>query len=550
MTVTNKNFLVFFQQDHMKIVLVILIAFLLVGFFWPSVSLLAKIYETEADYSHGFMVPFISVYATLQIWKETNINRLRPSWLGVLLFFFGIAIVLLGYWYYIALFPAGLGYGFVLAFGLVVCVTGGYVILGGVSMLRICFFPITYLIFAVPFPKSVTLPFTLWLRTHVSGISETLIREIGITVYREGNVLYLASASLGVEDACSGIRSFWILMAGAAALTFMLRIEPVKAITLCILALPISLVMNILRIVSTAFATSRFGAEYASGWRHDLCGWMTFIGGLAVLIGLAILLSRKKGESAHQDKPAEKGKAHDEIRLNKRFLLTSPRILHLFVVAILLTLGAAANRLISNHYDERDTDLHEKRKPFSSFPDHIGAYVKLFDGALPDRHLDLLQPTDYLIRHYNFDDGPLELRIVYWDPIKYRREQRRHGLDNHIPDVCYPAWGYERIPEHDTQIFIDSVASKPISLRRFYKADDEECVLFWYVGEAKLLSRGDLRKRMRYLIESWKQPFLTHGPQYVVSIVVPVDNSYDDAQKRAIRFAKAVGPILVEYGIK
>ena len=218
-------------------------------------------------------------------------------------------------------------------------------------------------------------------------------------------------------------------------------------------------------------------------------------------------------------------------------------------MATLLTLGASANHLISSHYDDRDIDLHEKRKQFSKFPVRIGGYIKLFDAALYDRHLDLLQPTDYLIRHYGLDNEPIELRMVYWDPIKYRREERRHGLDNHIPDICYPAWGYTRIPEHDTEILLNDVSLNSISIRRFYKADHEECVLFWYVGEQKLLSKGDLRKRVMFLIDSWKQPFLTHGSQYVVSIVVPVKSSYNDAQKKAIEFAKSVRPILHEYGI-
>ena len=311
----------FKPRERLLFALIVLIAFLLAGFCWPSASLLIKIYETEPDYSHGFIVPFVSVYATLQIWKETTMSRVKPSWLGIPFLFLGITIVLFGYWYYIALFPAGLGYGFVLASGLLVCVTGLYVIMGGISMIRTCFFPIIYLIFAIPFPKSITLPFTLWLRSHVSGISENLIRGIGITVFRDGNVLYLANASLGVEDACSGIRSFWILMAGAAALAFMLRIKPVKAILLCSLALPISLIMNVLRIIATAFAVSRFGAEYGSGWRHDMFGWMTFIMGLAILISLSIFLSEKQNEVYLRKHRGEEGRAPNEVRLNRSFFL-------------------------------------------------------------------------------------------------------------------------------------------------------------------------------------------------------------------------------------
>lgn len=238
-------------------VIISILGGLFVFFAWPSMALLAQIYETEGDYSHGYLVPIVSAYATYQILGEWRSRQLRPSWIGLPIIASGMTVVLGGYWYYIALFPAGLGYGFVLATGLAICVLGSYVLLVGLPSVRIFFFPVAYLIFAIPFPKSLTLPLTLWLRSLVSEISEGIIRAVGITIYREGNVLYLANASLGVEDACSGIRSFWILMAGAAALGFVLRIRFFKTMLLCLLTFPVSILMNVIRIVVTASSTLR-----------------------------------------------------------------------------------------------------------------------------------------------------------------------------------------------------------------------------------------------------------------------------------------------------
>ena len=547
---TSQKSQISIQEAYIKIALLIVISMMLVGFVWPSLSLLLKIYQTEDDYSHGFMVPLLSVYATVKILKETNTNIFRPSWLGLPTLILGVVMVLLGYWYYIALFPAGLGYGFALGSGLLLCVIGGYLFFGGLSTLRIFFFPIIYLIFAIPFPKSLTLPLTLGLRNYVSEISENVIRSIGITVFREGNILYLATTSLGVEDACSGIRSFWVLMAGAAALAFILKIKPIKAIFLCFMTLPISVMANILRIVLTAFTASYFGTEYATGWRHELWGLSTFAFGLIMMIVIAIVLAPSQETIIHHKEGDEEIGKKPKNYFPKLFLFTQLKTMQLFLLSLLLTLGASAKQIISHHYDSRDLDRHIKRKQLANFPDRIGSYSKLYDEELYDRHLDLLQPNDYIIRHYGFNDMAVELRIVYWEPIKYRRGERRHGLDNHIPDVCYPAWGYKRLSTNNDEIAIGDPSSIKAFLRRFYKPDDEECVLFWYVGEGNLLTKGDLHKRFKLLIDSWKQSFLTHGAQYVVSIVVPVKNSYDDSQNTAIQFAKALRPILPEFGIK
>ena len=551
MTITNQNVHIPSQEDYIKILLVVLIfGFLFFVFSWPSLALLCNIYETEGDYAHGFMVPLVSAYATFQILKNKNLTIFQPSGIGFPFIFLGITTVIFGYWYYIALFPAGLGYGFILASGLLLSVTGCFITIGGLSMLRVFFFPILYLVFAIPFPKSATLPITLWLRKHVSEISESVIRGIGITVFREGNVLYLVNTSLGVEDACSGIRSFWILMAGACALAFILKIKFSKAIILLLITLPISMIMNILRIVITAYSVSHLSTEFASGWRHDLLGWITFVMALALLVGFAIFFSPKEKMSIDQNEnDIKKYSSTSHGKRSYLTLFTKIKALHFVILGMLFTLGTSASYIISSHYDSDDLGRHEKRKPFLSFPDHIGPYTKVVDAKLHDRHLKLLQPTDFLIRHYRYDKEHIELRIVYWEPLKYRRKERRHGLDNHIPDICYPAWGYKRIAVNDMEMLLDGVSSNPVSLRNFYKADHEECVLFWYKGEDNLLVKGELHKRIKFLIDSWKHPFLSHDAHYVISVIVRVKSSYDEAKKTATQFAQTISSILPEYGI-
>ena len=551
MTITRQNFLSHSQEDYVKTSLVILIfGFLFFVFSWPSLTLLFRIYETEDDYAHGFMIPLVSTYAACRILKKTDLTVFRPSRVGLPFIFLGIATVILGYWYYIALFPAGLGYGFILASGLLLSVAGCFVTVGGLSILRVFIFPIIYLIFAIPFPKSITLPITLWLRNHVSEISESVIRSIGITVFREGNVLYLVNTSLGVEDACSGIRSFWILMAGASALGFILRIKLSKAIILVLLTLPISMAMNIFRIVITAFSVSRLSTEYSSGWRHDLLGLITFAMGLTLLVGFAMFFSPKENRILyHNVNDIKKYSSKSQGYRSCLTLFTKIKVFHFVIVGMLFTLGTSASYVISNHYDSDDLAMHEKRKLFLSFPDQIGPYTKIFDAKPDHRHLKLLQPTDFLIRHYRTNKEHIELRMVYWEPLKNRRKERRHGLDNHIPDICYPAWGYKRIAVNDREMLLDGVSSKSVSLRFFHKADQEECVLFWYSGEDNLLVKGDLHKRIKFLIDSWKHPFLSHGAHYVISVIVRVKSSYNDAQKTAIQFAQTISTVLPEYGL-
>ena len=116
--------------------------------------------------------------------------------------------------------------------------------LAGAAFVRDFAFPIGYLAFGVPMPLSLTNHLTLPLRRAAAALAAGAIRGLGVPVLREGNILHLANGSLGVEDVCSGLRSLWVLVAGAAALAYWLRRGLGHGVLLCVAAVPVRLVSN------------------------------------------------------------------------------------------------------------------------------------------------------------------------------------------------------------------------------------------------------------------------------------------------------------------
>lgn len=509
-------------------------------FAWPSLAVLCDIYNKEDDYSHGLMVPFVSGYFAWQIVREKKME-LKSSWFGIPLIVIGVLVVTLGQWYLIAIYPDGLGVGFLLAIGLILCLAGTTIAFGGIKFLRLLFFPFIYLVFTVPFPKSFTLSLTLWLRNLVSVFSEEIIRAIGITVFREGNVLHLVNASLGVEDACSGIRSFWMLMAGAAALGYVLNMGFFRSVLLCMLTLPVSVAMNVLRVVATGFLVHRAGIQYASGWRHEVCGWVTFGCGLAALIGLASLLSRKLAVP-HSGNDGESPRVGALVRN----FLAPQRVSILATVVALFSFGASANFIIHNHYQQTVDDAFSDRKPLAEFPKIVGDFTLAKQRSLLKDHLDLLSPSDYTIVSYQNSAGAkVELRVIYWSPGSRRGKGIKKGVRSHFPDVCYPAWGFERIPDFDLELRNEEVTGQGLSARLFSKAGRRESVVFWYKDVP-----GKLSNRFAYLLQSWKDPSVNkEGAQYVVTIVTDGSDSPDLARRTLLDFANELGQILPEFGI-
>jgi len=273
---------------------------LFIFFAWPSLILLSSTYLQFDIYSHGFFVPLVSAYATYQLWKESNKQGFRASWLGMPFLIVGISIMILGFWYYKALYLSSDRPSFIMSIGLITCLCGLYIMWGGLSFLRVFAFPICFFAFAIPFPINFLRLVTIKLRLAVSIISEDVFNLLGFMVFREGNILHLPNISLGINDACSGIQSFWILVAGAVVISYLKKMGFIETLFLCLLTVPISIFMNALRIVVTGFLVIHFGQEFATGWRHDLAGWFSFVGGLVSIIGLGSLFSQEKPINEHK----------------------------------------------------------------------------------------------------------------------------------------------------------------------------------------------------------------------------------------------------------
>src|ERR1700683_5275619 len=84
----------------------------------------------------------------------------------------------------------------------------------GSARLRSLAFPFLLLATMVPLPVVVYNAMAAPLQLLASDMATNLAQALGVTVYRDGNIIHLARISLGVEEACSGLNSLSALMVG------------------------------------------------------------------------------------------------------------------------------------------------------------------------------------------------------------------------------------------------------------------------------------------------------------------------------------------------
>jgi exosortase A len=258
--------------------------------YWRTIYGMAADWYIDENYSHGFLIPFISGYILWQRKDSIKVADFVPANSGMLLVIMGLGLYLVG---------MVAGESFTMRTSMLIVLAGTIIFAYGFGLFKKISFPFFYLIFMIPLPyilyDSVAFP----LKLVVSKYSVDFLRLIGIPVMREGNVIQLVSTTLEVADACSGIRSMMSLLALSAALAYFTQSGWVKRTVLIGLSIPIALFANSIRVIGTGILANTYGSRAAEGFFHEFAGLVIFGVAMAMLILSAFLIS-KMGSKKHE----------------------------------------------------------------------------------------------------------------------------------------------------------------------------------------------------------------------------------------------------------
>jgi exosortase len=166
--------------------------------FWQVLVRLVDAWIVDGNYSHGFLIIPIALYFVWERRAKLAAAPLQGSWMGLVLIAGGLLTLLAGLW------GSEL---FLSRIALLPVIAGIVLFVFGWAHLRILWFPIAFLFLMIPIPAIIFNQIAMPLQMLASKLGEWGISVAGIPVLREGNVLVLASTSLEVAEACSGIRS-------------------------------------------------------------------------------------------------------------------------------------------------------------------------------------------------------------------------------------------------------------------------------------------------------------------------------------------------------
>ncbi len=235
------------------------------------------------DNSHGFLVPFIVIYLIWQKRDSWKKSQIAPSNLGVLFLLFSLL-----------LFFGGVvgGVEFLPRVSLVLAINSLLYFNLGKNVIKHIYFPLFFLFFIVPVPESFVGIVSLPLKMVAAKISTVSLTTIGIPVFREGNMLYFANASLEVADACSGIRSLISYLMLGSLFAYLMHTSLARKLFLVGLTVPFAFLTNLLRVTGTGLLAHFYGNKVAQGFLHEFSGMVTFLLGLLMIAATFQILQR------------------------------------------------------------------------------------------------------------------------------------------------------------------------------------------------------------------------------------------------------------------
>lgn len=268
---------------------------LLLLIFRANLQHLVLVWSTDENYSHGFLVPLISLYFANEAARRGPVPVRSGVVLGVAL----ITIAVLG-----RLAAAVVPIGVLAEGGFLVGLTGVFTLMLGTAALRRFAFPLLFLVFMIPIPTAIYSMIASPLQLMVSRIASDLLNGIGIPVLREGNTMTLpGDVRLFVAEACSGMRQLTGFLALTTAVAYLGRRPLWSRLVIVASSVPIALLANLARVTLTGWIMYH-DPRYAKGTFHTLEGILMMGFGMALLAAECRLLEILAGTGSRNDPPS------------------------------------------------------------------------------------------------------------------------------------------------------------------------------------------------------------------------------------------------------
>ena len=268
-------------------------------------------WDTNPQYSHGYIIPFLSLYLLVksppfQLLSIEN-QSTKP------LFLQGKAYLIIGLPSLLSLLPLWIIRGAnsdwrMINFAIFASITAliiswGYD-QGGWKRIRTLLFPLCFFLVSIPWPLATDLQFTQWLQGRVSSIIVDIVLLIGHEAKLDGTIIDVGEfGQIGIDQACSGIQGLQASIVITLFLGAYYGFGFINRIVFVFVGALVALLLNLVRAFSLSMIKINGAGKILdtpiyeiNNWvfptLHDMVGW---IENVCILLLLFLLARMAKG---------------------------------------------------------------------------------------------------------------------------------------------------------------------------------------------------------------------------------------------------------------
>ena len=406
-------------------------------------------WQINPQYNYGYVVPLLGIVLLWNRWRE------RPSAVpgasvlvlfvafALLLFFLPLNVVLeanpewrFAYW-----------------------VHGGLVLtlsccllyrVGGWPWVRFFVPPLAFMLIAVPWPMEFEQSVIQGLMRWVAGMTVNVTGWLGIPAVQHGNLIEVGTGVVGIDEACSGVRSLQSALMISLFLGELHRFSASRRAGLLGASLIFVIFANVSRTSFLTWAAATRGLPQMRAW-HDTAGILVMF---IVLPGLLVL--------AHWMKPKT---AAAPVAVQSFVSTAMPCWVPICVIAWIGIVALATETWYRAHKSNLVPTTHWS----VAWPAQNPHFRKT---AIPDESLAILRCSDSDSAAWEDDEGN------QWSTFFLRWNAGKNSVQlamGHRPDICFPASG-AKLAKNFGQVIVNA---KGIAIPFKYQAFQSDSGLLY-----------------------------------------------------------------------
>lgn len=240
----------------------------------------------NSEDGHGKLIPFAVL--ALFWWKRKEILAVpqKTWWPGIFIVGFALALHAFGF---LVQQPR------ISIIGMFIGIYGLIGLTWGARWLKATFFPFLLFAFCLPvagYVENITFPLRLFATNITYGITHGVF---GLTIIKKGTQLFDANGAYNydVAAACSGIRSLISLLALTTIYGMMTFKTNWKRLLVILMAVPLAIASNVLRLTSIVIAAEAFGQK-TGDFIHEWSGFLTYAVAIVAMLLMGFWLRERE----------------------------------------------------------------------------------------------------------------------------------------------------------------------------------------------------------------------------------------------------------------